>query len=155
VNSERANRDDELPDSDVEATSERAPRRPEQPSLVIRAIQFLLGATLIAIVVHGLLTRSPNDKAPPGHSVRTSPTAAHDVISAPSTSNANAPSSSSRSPVASASTAAPTCDRILSLHDIRDYLELHRVTRETRAYQLALTSRDAFVQFAITSEPKQ
>ena len=155
MNSQRDNHDDELADPEFEPTGEPTEREPARRPWAMRIIQFALVAVLIGIVVHGLLTRSPNGAASAGRRVDTSFTVAPNTTTAASTSNAmTPPSSASRSSVAPASSDALTCDGLVSLHDIRDYLDLHRVTRETRAYQLALTSRDALLQLVITSEPK-
>lgn len=155
MNPERDIRDDEPKDSEFEATDKHQGSKPDQSSWLIRIIQFVLAAVLIGIVVHGLLTRLRERVAQMGTHGTTSLSGGERNENATTATHVSLSSTAARSPAASPRVVAAPDTCLRSLADVADYLELARVKRETRAYELGLTSREALVQLATSSEPSR
>lgn len=157
MNSEYDNQIDEPDTQEMEATDEHVEHKPARPSWPIRITQCTLTAVLIGIVAHGLLTRTRESADRPArHGTRTLRDAEAGESATTAVAQTVRPAASSiNAPTVPATAVSALENNLNSLHDIRDYLELHRVRRETRAYELGLTSRNALVQMALTSEPKR
>lgn len=141
--------EEEAADEEIKSPDKVVARERCRPSLIVPAVQIALAAILACVVAHGLWRGGRRAFGVSTFSINAGQSG--ESGNGPELVTTNRNLGRAQLKVVAPVAVTPAADGLGSIHDIRDFLELHRVRRETRAYELGTASRDALFRMTLDS----